>query len=375
MSSDGEGAIVRRRVGTSWRRWALGLGVVALGCLALQPEGLAQHRRRGRRGKRLKLAFIVPENTTWARIMERFDRELQERTGGRLGFRLYLGGVQGDEKVVLRKIRAGQLDGGGFSAMGIGEIVPEVRLLEVPFQIRDYEEADLVRAQIDAHIRARLHDRGYELLSWFELGFVYLFSKRPLRTVEDVRRAKPWVWEGDPLATAYFQAFGVDPIPLPLPDVLTSLQTGMIDTVYQSPAVLIGFQWSTKVRYMTDVPLADASGGLLLKRSVLERLPEDDRRVLLELAAKYGAEVIRATREENARARKQLLAGGIERVEFDPAERATFERRGREVSYRLAGEGRGKLFPRAMLDAMYRLLDEHRAAKAHGGGEAGSSEK
>jgi TRAP-type C4-dicarboxylate transport system substrate-binding protein len=353
-------------------------GLAALGlatAMLLLPEASVEAQRRGRRsrGKQLKLAFLAPENTTWAQVMEDFNKELLERTEGRLGFRLYMGGVQGDEKVVLRKIKVGQLDGGGFTGMGMGEIVSEVRLLEVPFQFETYEEADLIRNRIDARIHKRFREEGYELLGWFELGFVHLFSTRKLRTVKDVQAAKPWVWEGDPLATAYFQAFDVDPIPLPLPDVMTSLQTGMVDTVYQSPMATVGFQWYTKVDYQSDVPLADACGGLLLKSSVFENIPVNDRAILSELSLKYAAEVIRLTREENERAKETLANEGIEVVAFDEAERATFQEYGKKVSYQLAGEGRDKLFPKAMLDEMYELLDAHRAEKSGAGssGEGG----
>ncbi|GIW71798.1 MAG: C4-dicarboxylate ABC transporter [Planctomycetota bacterium] len=335
---------------------ALGLAVLA----ALAPVP-AEAQRRGRRGaEELKLALLAPEGTSWARLMHEFDAELRRRSGEALGLRLYLGGVQGDEKVVLRKIKVGQLHGGAFTGMGMGEIVSEVRALELPFQYDSYAQVDHVRQRLDARLRERFRAGGYELLGWFELGFVHLFSTRPIRTVQDVRSAKPWVWEGDPLAEAYFKAFEVSPTPLPLPDVLTSLQTGLIDTVYQSPMACVGFQWYTKLSYMSDLPLACATGGLLLKRSVFERLPREHQELLRELGEQYSARVIQLTREENEAAKQTLQEHGIRIVPFDAAESATFREYGKQVSYQLAGEGTGKLFPRALLDEVYAWLAETR---------------
>jgi TRAP-type C4-dicarboxylate transport system substrate-binding protein len=334
-------------------------------CAALAALGaLAALAARPVAAKDLKIATVAPDGTSWMTIMEEFDKELREKTGGKLGLKLYPGGVAGDERTVLKKMKAGQLQGGAFTGMGLGEIHSWVRLLEMPFQYRDYGEVDYVRGKLEDRICAEYEKRGYVLIAWAEVGFTNLFSSRKLMNLGDVRASKPWVWDGDALASGCFAAFGVNPTPLALPDVMTSLQTGLIDTVYASPMACIGLQWFSKVKYMLAQPIGDGQGALLIQKSFFDRLPADEQAALRELGKKYGDKLREVARKENADAIPTLKEKGIEVITWAPEDLDGLAAIGAKGAEDLAGDGPDKLYPRALLDEVRGLLAEYRAKHA-----------
>lgn len=312
----------------------------------------------------LKIATVAPEGTPWTKSLAAFDKELRAAThGDAVGFKVYAGGVQGDERVVLRKIKAGQLQAAGLTGMGLGEICPWVRLFDLPFQYRTPEELDYVRGKLDARMRAEFERRGYVLIAWSEVGTAYLFSNQKLMTVADVQRSKPWLWEGDPLVKATFAAYGVNPTPLALPDVLTSLQTGLIDTVYNSATGCIGLQWFTKLRYRIDIPLGIAGGGTVVSKKAFDQLSEGQKTALIELGAGYEKKLIQTSRKDNEEALKVLAEKQIEPLTWDPKEVARSREIGAKVSDEVAGEGEGKLYPKALLDEVREHLKAAREKK------------
>lgn len=259
----------------------------------------------------IKFATIAPEGTTWMNVMREYDAAVRKESGGRLGFKIYAGGVQGDEKSVLRKIRVGQLHSGGFTGVGIGEIAPKVRILDSPFLVRSEEEVDLLYQEFGKEFEQAFEEGGYVLLGWAEVGFVHVFTSAPIRRSEDLRGIKMWTWEGDPIAETAFRALGINPIPLSFVDVMTSLQTGLIDAFYTTPYAAIALQWYARVKYMVDAPLADAAGAVLISKKFYDQLPKDLQEILLRNGRLYISKLTRASRKENKEAFNELKRRGI----------------------------------------------------------------
>ncbi|MEK6710918.1 MAG: TRAP transporter substrate-binding protein DctP [Nitrospinota bacterium] len=286
----------------------------------------------------IKFASLAPEGTTWMEVMRALDQDVRQATGGAVRFRIYPGGVSGNEKDVVRKLRVGQLHAAGFTGVGLGEILPAVRLLELPFLFRDYAEVDKVHRELAPWFEKAFGEKGYVLLGWSEVGFAHFFSQAPVRSRAGLLRQKVWMWEGDPLARAYFEALGVQPIPLNVTDVLTSLQTGLIDTVYASPLGAVALQWFTKVRYMSPVPMVNVTGAIVVRKDVFQRLSPAHQRVLLEKTRARMEELQRLTRAENERAVEAMRKRGLELApEPSPAEMEELRRIGREAERKLAG--------------------------------------
>ena len=311
----------------------------------------------------IKFATLAPEGSTWMKTLRAIDDEVRLRTGNRLGFKFYPGGVQGDEKDVLRKIRNGQLHGGGFTGFGLGSVVSEVRIQELPFMFESLAELEYVREQTDAEFEQAFEDKGYLHMGWADVGFVYIFSKNPIRTPDDMTTAKMWIWAGDPLAELFFKAFAISPIPLAAPDVLTSLQTGIIDAVYGSSLACIALQWFTRINYMTDVPVTHGLGAALVSKKALKKVDAADVETLLEVSRPLLRQLSEKTRVQNLEAVAEMKKEGVEIITVDDAVRDDFFKTGRGAW----GDGVGRLYSQELLDRMIALLEQYRADHASAG--------
>src|SRR5713101_4914367 len=271
----------------------------------------------------IKFATLATEGSTWMNVMKEYDQAIRKESGGRLGFKFYAGGVQGDEKDVLRKIKLGQLQSAGITGVGMTSIAPKVRILDAPFLLKSYDEIDYTLSTFDKELKQAFEEGGFVNLGWAEVGWVYVFTNSPVRVPEDLKKVKMWMWEGDPIAEATFKAIGINPISLSITDVLTSLQTKLIDGVYTSPLAAIVLQWFTRVRYMLNAPLADASGAVVISRKKFDELPPDLQEILVRNGKLYMQRLTSLSREENAKATETLKKNGITVV--DPPSREALE--------------------------------------------------
>jgi TRAP-type C4-dicarboxylate transport system substrate-binding protein len=313
----------------------------------------------GREPVTIKFATLAPEGSTWMRLLREMDAEVHKRSNGRVRFLFYPGGVLGDEIDVLRKIRVGQLHAGAFSGVGLGSVVPSIRVLELPLLFRNTGEIEFVTGRLEAQFARAFEERGFVLLALAEAGAVHIFSKKPIRRREDLDGVKIWAWQGDPLAAALFERYQVAPVPLALPEVLPSLQTGLINAFYAPPAAAIALQWFTQVSHMSAPELTYAIGGMLVSRSRWETIPADLHAVLRETARKHARQVVLKTRQENQEALQVLKRSSIQTVNLDQAELSRLT----ELSRQLWEREAGKLYPRALLDEVLSLLQQHRGRR------------
>jgi TRAP-type C4-dicarboxylate transport system substrate-binding protein len=259
----------------------------------------------------IKFASIAPEGSTWMNVMKEYDAALRKESGGRLGFRMYPSGVQGDEKTVIRKIGVGQLHAAGFTGVGLGEIAPKVRILDTPFLIRSSEEADNLYQVFDQELQQAFEAGGYVLLGWSEVGFVYVFSNSPIMKADDIKQVKMWVWDGDPVAETAFRALNLKPIPLSFDNVRTSLQTGLINAFYATPYAAIALQWYTQAKFMADYPLTCSSGAVLLSKKFYNTMPKDLQEILIRNGRIYMKKLTEAGRLDNKNSLTELKKRGI----------------------------------------------------------------
>jgi TRAP-type transport system periplasmic protein len=228
----------------------------------------------------LKIGTLAPEGSAWAKAFREINKELEQKTNKQVSLRLFPGGVLGDEEDMLRKIKVGQIQGALLTGGGLGLIFKDIKTLGIPFLFQNYQEVDAVLARMDGHFQQGLSDNGFKSLGWAEQGFIYLFSKEPIRNAADLRKSKVWIWEDTPLGKAVFKELGVNPIPLPISDVLMALQTGMVETVYIAPLAAISMQWFTKVSFMTNLPLAYSAGAVVVRKTDFEKIPVAHRAIV-----------------------------------------------------------------------------------------------
>lgn len=304
----------------------------------------------------ISMATVAPEGSLWMKQMHKLDEKVREKTDGHVRLKFYPGGVGGDDKTVLEKIKGGQFVAAGLTGVGLGEIVPEFRVMETPFTFRSYDEVDYVLRKLSKWFKRKFEEKGFKVLGWADQGFVYIMSKRKIESVADMKAAKPWVWDVDPLANAAFAAFGINPIPLSIENVTTSLDSGMIDTVYISPVAAIALQWYRKVKYLVNLPVVDGAGAVVISKEFFDKMPEAYQRVLEEASGMYLRNLSLKTRKENDSALAILKAKDI--TLLTPSEADV--RRFMEVGAKAADNLVGRLYPAKLLAKVRSLLDEYR---------------
>ena len=307
-----------------------------------------------------KMASLAPAGSIWAQRFDQFAQEVKEKSGGEVGFKVYAGGVMGDDRAMFRKMKIGQLQGAGFTMTGIGEIVPDFRVMGIPYLFHSYDEVDevwdkLMPLQVEAFA-----EKDMVLMAMSEVGFIYTMSTNPISTLEDLRKSKSWAPEGDPLSLAFIEVVGITPIPLSLPDVLVSLQTGMVDTVFNGYYGSIVLQWFTKIKYITDFPFGYAYGGLVFDKKALDRLPESHLAIIQTAAGKYFAGKLKDdTRRTNVEALETLKANGIIVVPADPTASAVLA----EFRDQVVAESVGKYFSAEIYNEMMTILENYRKSR------------
>jgi TRAP-type C4-dicarboxylate transport system substrate-binding protein len=309
----------------------------------------------------IKFATVAPEGSTWMNVMTEFSKTVSDQTGGQVKFKLYPGGQSGDELVVLRKIRIGQLHSAGFTGVGLGEILPEVRILDSPFLFRSYEEVDYITSKLFDYFSEKFEEKGFILLGWAEVGFVYIYTNKPVYSVQDMNGVKMWMWEGDPIAEATFKSIDISPIPLSITDVMTSLQTNLINGVYISPLACIAMQWHTKVKYMLDLPLADANGAVLLVKSQFEKMDTRQQEIFKNLSREYFGKLTQLSRENNVQSLDIIKKAGIQFTQVkDKSEIEKYYQSGQAARRALIG----KLYDESFLNRVEADLEQFRRQNA-----------
>jgi TRAP-type C4-dicarboxylate transport system substrate-binding protein len=305
----------------------------------------------------LKIATLSPDGTSWMKNMRAAGKEIAERTEGRVKLRFYPGGVMGNYRSMLRKMRIGQLHGAAVTGGALTDVVPDAYIYGLPFLFRDLGEVDYVRERIDPVIMERLKKKGLICFGFAEGGFSHIMSKQRIQTLDDARQRKFWAPAGDPVTETSLSALGISPVALQLTDVLTGLQTGLVDTVTSPPVAAIALQWHTRVRYLLDMPLTYIYGTLAISDKALKRLSKEDRATLGRILTDTFERMDSANRKENAAAKAALGNQGIQFLTPAAADRTAWERTTEQAILELGEEG---FFTKGMVPKVRNLVLEYR---------------
>ncbi len=325
-----------RRVGfpPRWRRACALRGAIRMAAvvLALLVSGTAA-------AATLKVATLSPDGSLWMKMLRDGGRQVEAETSGRVSFKFYPGGVMGDDKAVLRKIRVGQLHGAVVTAGALVQNYPDIGLYSLPMAFRSGSEADYVRGRMDDALLAGLAEKGFVAFGIAEVGFAHAMSQAVITSVEDARALKVWVPDNDPGSARAFGAFDIAPIPLPIADVLGGLQTGLIDSVATPPVAAIALQWHTQLEHVMDLPMVYVYGLLAVAKRSFDRLEEADRMVVQRVMGGVVETVNARSRSDHEQASAALRNQGLAWHETAQAEREEWQRLADIASRRMVDEG------------------------------------
>ena len=308
----------------------------------------------------LKIATIAPEGTVWMKQMREGSKEIKERTDGRVNFKFFGGGVMGNDKKVMRKIRIGQLHGGMFTPSSVADIYPNMQLYGMPLVFNSMAEVEYVRERMDSVLLAGLEEAGLVSFGFSDGGFARVLSNTPITSVDSLKGRKVWVPEGDLITYNTMSALGLSPVTLAVTDVMTGLQTGLVDIVGSSPVGAVVMQWHTKVKYLTDFPLAYLMGFMVVDKKYFDKISDPDQQIVREVFGKVYAEFDRQNQLDDSAAFKALVDSGIEIVRPNQQEKENWQALVSASNLDMADRG---VISRELLDKMLGYIDEYRKSQ------------
>jgi len=298
----------------------------------------------------LKIATVAPNGSAWMRIFKKMNKKIKKETGGEVKLRFYPGQVQGDERDVVRKIRTGQLHGGSFTTVGLSMINPKVLVLQMPLMFDSAKQLDKVRDALQGDFEKSFRDKGFEMLGWGDIGWVYLFTNAPVDSKDKLKSQKVWAWQDDPITKAMFKEAGVKPKLLGLPQVYPAMNTGMVNAVYNAPLAALTLQWHTKVKYYTDFPLAIAIGATVVSKKEWDKISDENKAKIKEICKRYHDALTKRVHKDNVKALK-ILQKTIKKVPVTAAKKKEF----RDIAMKVARKFVPRYYPKALLNKVLKL--------------------
>ena len=303
----------------------------------------------------LKLATMAPDGSIWMQALADAKAEIETVTAGAVKVKIYPGGIMGSEQDVLFKIKTGQLHGGGFLGYAINVVCPDVGALMFPMVFRNYDEVDRTLEAMRPFLDERTRAAGFEALGWTEVGFSYAYGVKPIPSLEALRATKVWGLDS-PMLMELLGAAGIASIPVDVTDVLTALQTGLLDTVFGPPTAAIAVQWHTKIRHANELRLTYALGGVFLSSAALNSVPAAHRQTVKAVFDKHCRQLTPKVRQSDVEALEFMRTQGIQIIETTPETRAAFE----QVAATALQKVKGRDFSAAAWDLLQQTLREIR---------------
>jgi TRAP-type C4-dicarboxylate transport system substrate-binding protein len=321
------------------------LGALVVGACALVPS-LASVSAAGT--TTIRMASLAPAGSSWDRIFRAWGNTLKKDSGGALQMQFYPGGVAGDESVVIRKMKLGQMDAAGLTSIGLGQIARPISILQMAGIFADYKQLNYVRDTLAPDFESMFEKEGYRLLGWGDAGFGRIFSKKPILKPDDYKSTRPWVPLGDASMPEFMKVVGGNPVALGIPEVMGSLRTGMIDTVVASAIASLALQWYVSFTHVSKEASVAIVGATLLREDLFKSIAPDHQKILIESGKKAHAALITKIQDEDQKAYKTLLGKGITEYETmgTPAQKEAWTKVNDELIKRMTG----KLWSKELLE-------------------------
>jgi TRAP-type C4-dicarboxylate transport system substrate-binding protein len=330
----------------TWR--AVGLCAVAVAALA---------GRASAGNAELRIATLAPSGSPWMEVLDKAAGEVKDKTAGRVTFKYFEGGQQGDERDFVRKIKLGQLDGAAVTAVGLSMIDESIRVLELPMMFQSAEELDYVADKLWPHFQAKFEKKGFRLNDRGEVGWIYFLSKSKVEKIADLKSQKLWLWGDDVLVGAVFKKLGLNGVPLGVPEVDGALTAGKIDACYSSPLAAVALQWYSKVKFMTSMPMSFAIGATVISNEAYKKLTPEDIKIVDDISRANARKLRKTIRKSNEDAKGTMSRKGVTVVPTPVAMVDDFTKQSMELWDQLVD----KIYSKDELKMVLEARDEYRA--------------
>jgi TRAP-type transport system periplasmic protein len=311
----------------------------------------------------IKMATVVPANSSWHKALLDMGSTWSKDTGNRVALKVYEGGSQGDERTVIRLMRPGveQVHGGLLLITGLAEIDQAFNVFGMPFFFESDAEAIHVRTKLTPVLEKRLDAKGFKLLAWGSGGWVQLFSKIPIKTLDEVKKAKLYTSQGDDKMFQWYRTNGFNPVALSENDIVPQLKlgTGMINAMPMPPYPAMVLQVFRDAKYMLDVRLAPLLGGIIVSNTAWNRVSADDRTKLMAAAKAFEDRMNKEAPAQDDTSVQTMVTRGLTVTKLDPKAAAEFK----AAAARLLDSARGTMVPEDVFNQAIQERDAFRKTK------------
>jgi TRAP-type C4-dicarboxylate transport system substrate-binding protein len=310
----------------------------------------------------LRFATVAPSGSSWAREFGGFARNLERSTEGHVKVKWYFNGVAGGEIEMGERVRQGQLDGIASGQMLCERLAPSMRITRLPGVFQSREETAAVMNHLMPRLQWEAHQHGFVLLGTSGIGPDVMFSRAPVRSMEDLRKQRLFRWDLDEVGIAMSREMGMTVTPLPLENATRNYDENKIDGFVSPPAAALAFQWSAQAKYVTDLRASYIWACLLMSEQSWQRLPPRYQTLVREQQA-----LLRVRLEDTgAQIDEQLLGGlfqkqGLQVLKAPERFRAEFFAAARSAREKLSG----KFVSRELITSVLQLLADYRGEHAH----------
>lgn len=259
----------------------------------------------------IKLATLAPEGTEYYNLLLEMGQRWQEETNGEIILRIYPNGVVGRESDTIRKMRIGQIQASAMSSIGLADLTDQIQAFTIPMVFKDYDDVEKVKEVMFDDISNGLSESGFKLLFLVDIGWVYWFSANEIAVPEDLRNAKIYTTAGDYVTVELFKRFGFNAIPVSETDILTSLQTGMINSMQTVPILSLSSGWFALMPNMLDLKWAVFIGAVIIDERVWSKIRPEHQKVMMEVAQEIGKKYQENGRKTDAKAIEMMKEYGM----------------------------------------------------------------
>jgi len=258
----------------------------------------------------IKLGSLVPRNSPWDLALRRIATEWAEISDNTIELRIYAGGIVGDEEEMIRKMRIGQLNAAALSGLGINQISPSILTLYIPFMLRTDDEVDYILNAMSGEFKDNIDENGYTVVSWIMGGWIYLFSKAPVVTPEDLMAQKLLIPPNDQDLVQAWRQTGFTVIELALTDIMIGIQTNMVEAFYSTP-IVASFELYNYANNMCSMKIAPLVGGFVISNNTWNRVPDDIKPLLIESAENILGPLYEETKQLEQQAIESMAQYGL----------------------------------------------------------------
>lgn len=308
----------------------------------------------------VRLASPAPLGSVWHKALKQFEADVRTATGGRVLIRT-IGAAQDDEATMISNMKIGRQHAASITSIGLASVDPAFNIFSIPMFFSTYDEYRAVRAKLEPVLKQKLEAKGLVFLNWGDTGWVYLFSKTPVPTVEVLKKQRLYTSAGEDQFVQMYKQNGFNPRPLPFTEIQSALLTGLLDTVPSTPLATLAFQWYRNVPEMLDLGAGPLAGATVIDARTWNGISEADRTQILAIAKKTQDALDRDVPAQDAQARTEMVKRGLKITTPDPAAVKGF----RDMADRFAVTMKGGVVPTEIYDLALRERDAYR--KAHPG--------